>query len=141
MISRVSYRRANVLLNLFELWVGLAGIVSGIIYLTDLPALRQASITLQVGEYLAISWLIMYTISGVLIWAGLLLPSPRLEVAGLCLLGSATAIEGLSIGAHFSISGIGTAIVYLSLTAAAWTRAGLVFKRATDLYSAGRKVH
>src|SRR3954462_2343856 len=73
-------RGRNAVLNIFELWVGLAGVVSGVIFFYDPAAIDNNALAQTIGFGLAATWNIMYFISGLLIWYGLLRPSPRMEV-------------------------------------------------------------
>jgi len=121
-------RGRNAVLNIFELWVGLAGVVSGVIFFYDPAAIDNNALAQTIGFGLAATWNIMYFISGLLIWYGLLRPSPRMEVTGLFILGSATAISGVAIISFFGMRGAATASTLFALAIAAVLRGGFVYK-------------
>jgi hypothetical protein len=120
---RQTLRGRNALLHVFELWVGLAGIVSGIVYFYSPASLDGNAVSRTVGGSVAAVWIVGYAIAGTLIWYGLLKPSPRWEVVGLWLLGSATATNGIAIISVFAIRGVPSSATLIALTAAAWLRA------------------
>jgi hypothetical protein len=121
-------RGRNAVMNVFELWVGLAGIVSGFIFFYDPAAIDHNALAQTIGFGLAATWNVLYFISGAMIWYGLLRPSPRWEVIGLFMLGSATAISGVAIVSFFGMRGAATASTLFALAAAAWLRGGFVYK-------------
>lgn len=123
-------RGRNALINVFELWVGLAGIITGVVFLYDPSAAYKNSLALVVGHTATAAWSMSYFTAGIAIWVGLLKPSPRVEVAGLWILGSATAINGTAIISVFALRGTATAATLFTLTAAAWIRALLVMRAA-----------
>lgn len=123
---RHTLRGRNAILHVFELWVGLAGIVSGIVFFYEPASINRDAISITVGHAAAEAWVLSYLVSGLLIWFGLLRPSPRWEVAALWLLGSATATEGIALIAVFGWHGVATAATLIALTVAAWLRALIV---------------
>lgn len=127
-------RKRNALINLFELWVGLAGVVSGIVYFYSPASLDNNSIARVVGHHMATVWSVGYFIAGLLIILGLIWPQPQWEIAGLWLLGAATAINGLAVLYIFGLRGIATSLTFMTLTLAAWIRGHLV-ARALDQYA------
>lgn len=130
LLSRLEYtlRGRNAIVNIFELWVGMAGILSGIIFFVDPLAISGNVLSKQIGFGLAVLWNILYFICGFLIWYGLLRPSPRWEVVGLLTMGSVTAINGVSIISFFGLRGVATASISISLSVAAWVRGIYVFR-------------
>lgn len=127
-------RGRNALINVFELWVALAGIVSGIYYFVDPNSLQRNSVANQIGNHWAEVWSWLYFCSGVMVAYGLLRPSPRVEVAGLSILGSTTAVNAVAITAVFGTRGVATIATLATLTVASWVRAILVY-RAVQYYS------
>lgn len=126
-------RSRNVILNLFELWVGIAGIASGFVYFYAPASINGNSITITVGHSWAAIWNVIYFIAGLLICYGLIRPSPRWEIVGLYMLGSATAIQGVAIWFVFGLRGMATALTLITLTIASWIRATLVYIVTTSL--------
>jgi hypothetical protein len=123
---RQTLRGRNVLLHVFELWVGLAGIISGIVFFYRPASIDQDALTQTIGRTPSAVWIVGYMLSGAVIWLGLLLPSPRWEVVGLWLLGTATAINGVAIVDIFGFRGVATASTLFALTVASWLRALIV---------------
>jgi hypothetical protein len=78
-------------------------------------------------------WSVAYFASGLIIWFGLLRPSPRVEIAGLYLLGSATSINGIAILSVFGLRGASTSITLFTLTVASWIRASFVMRASLNL--------
>lgn len=130
---QLTLRGRNALLNIFELWVGLAGVISLILFIYDPLAQRNSSISHAIGHKWAVVWQVAYGIAGLMIWYGLLRPSPRWEIAALCVLGSATAINGVAILNLFGLRGITTAATLIALSGASWIRAFLVYNAARRL--------
>lgn len=126
-------RGRNALLNLFELWVGLAGVISGLVFFYDPLSISNNALAHTITFPIAAAWSVSYFFSGLIIWYGLLRPSPRWEVAGLILLGSATAIEGVAIISYFGLRGAATASTLISLAVASWLRSGFVYKAVLRL--------
>lgn len=133
-------RGRNALLNVFELWVGLAGILTGIVFVYSGLSIESSAIDIAVGREVALAWNIGYFMAGVLIWWGLLRPSPRMETVALWGIGTSTAIEAIAVGAVFGVRGSVSVLLLSSLTAAAWIRATIVLHAALQLSleSAGR---
>lgn len=126
-------RGRNALLNVFELWVALAGIVTGVVFFYSPASIDRNALAQTVGHNFSAAWSISYFLAGLIIWFGLLRPSPRLEVAGLWLLGSATAINGIAIFSVFGLRGAATSVTLLSLTVASWIRASFVMRASLAL--------
>jgi hypothetical protein len=123
---RLTLRGRNALLHVFELWIGLAGVISGIVFFYRPASIDQDALTRTIGRTPSAIWIVGYMAAGAIIWFGLLRPAPRWETAGLWLLGSATSINGIAILDIFGWRGVATASTLLALTAAAWLRALIV---------------
>lgn len=130
---QTTQRGRNTLINVFELWIGLAGIIAGIVFFYSPAAIDRNAVTLTLGHTTATIWISGYTIAGLLLWYGLVRPSPKWEIVGLWLLGVATAWNGLAILNIFGLHGTASATTLLALTIAAWTRALIVQSVATNL--------
>lgn len=127
-------RGRNALINVFELWVGLAGIVSGIVFFYSPASLEHNSpVALALGHTTAMIWILGYMIGGFLLWYGLVRPSPKWEVVGLWMLGTATAWNGIAILEVFGARGTASAATLIGLTVAAWIRALIVQTVALNL--------
>jgi hypothetical protein len=126
-------RGRNAILNIFELWVGLAGIITGVVFLYSPASIDNNALSKTIGYLLSAGWNLSYLLAGLLIWLGLLRPSPRWEVVGLYLLGSATAINGVAITSYFGLRGVATASTLFALGIASWLRASFVLKTALRL--------
>lgn len=126
-------RGRNAILNIFEMWVGLAGIIAGVVFIYSPASLDRNALANTIGYKLAATWTIAYMLSGGGIWYGLLRPSPKWEVAALWILGTATAANGVSILSIFGLRGAATAATLISLTMAAWARAWFVQAAALRL--------
>lgn len=124
---RRTLRGRNAIFHVFELWVGLAGMISGIVFFYEPASIDHNSLTQLVGHSFAVAWVLGYMVSGAIIWFGLLRPSPRWETVGLWLLGGATAANGIAIAYIFGWRGIPTAATLISLTLASWVRALVVY--------------
>lgn len=123
---RESIRGRNALFHVFELWVGMAGIVSGIVFFYEPASIDHNAISQTIGHSISEAWVISYMLAGGAIWFGLLKPSPRWEAVGLWLLGTTTSANAIAIAAVFGWRGTPTAATIFALTVAAWTRAILV---------------
>lgn len=119
-------RGRNAIVNVFELWVGMAGILSGVSFFYSPASLDHNSVAVTIGYTAAACWITSYLISGILIWHGLLRPSPKWEIVGLWMLGSATAANSIAILYVFDARGVASAAMLAALTLAAWTRALIV---------------
>lgn len=135
MIERLqtTLRGRNAMLNVFELWVALAGVVTGFVFLYAPSSIDKGSLSQTIGHTLAAVWSISYMCAGFIIWFGLLRPSPRFEIAGLYLLGSATSINGIAILSVFGLRGAATSITLFTLTFASWIRASFVMRASLNL--------
>lgn len=123
---RRTIRGRNSVLHVFELWVGLAGMIAGVVFFYQPASITRDAISISIGHTASEIWVIGYMIAGFLIWYGLLRPSPKWEVAALWLLGSATATEGLAIIDVFGWRGAATSATLIALTLASWIRALIV---------------
>lgn len=128
-----SIRGRNIILNVFEMWVALAGVISGLVFLISPSSIDKNALAQTIGSNLSAIWTLSYFAAGLIIWYGLLRPSPRWEIAGLYLLGGATAINGLAISSIFGLRGVPTAATLLALTVASWLRASFVMRTAIRL--------
>lgn len=126
-------RGRNAVLNVFELWVALAGIITGVVFYYSPSAAYKNALAQTVGHTATGVWSTAYFAAGLIIWFGLLRPSPRFEVAGLYLLGSATAINGIAIVTVFGLRGAATSITLFTLTFASWIRASFVMRASLRL--------
>src|SRR5258706_13320593 len=115
------------------MWVAFAGIVSGIVFFSSPASIDGNAISQTIGHGLSFAWIVGYFSAGVGIWYGLLRPSPRWEVGGLFILGSATSVNGIAILSIFGMRGVATASTLLTLTVAAWIRAVFVLRAAIRL--------
>lgn len=109
------------------MWVGLAGIISGVVFFYNGVSPSGNAVELTIGRSLATAWYIGYFIAGLIVCYGLLRPSPRWEVAGLSLLGGATSINAVAILSHYHSSGIATGVTLFALALASWLRAEFVY--------------
>jgi hypothetical protein len=123
---RQTVRGENAAAHVFELWIGLAGVISGIVFFYQPALIAQDAISVVIGRDAAATWIVSYMVAGALVWWGLLRPSPMWEAAGLWLLGGGTAANGIAIIDVFGWRGVPTAATVIALTAAAWLRALVV---------------
>lgn len=128
-----SLRGTNMLLNVFEMWVALAGVISVVVFFYDPASIDKNALSQTIGYDFSAACNVAYGIAGAIIWYGLLKPSPRWEIVGLFLLGGTTAINGLAIISVFGLRGTPTALTLLALTAASWLRASFVMRTALRL--------
>jgi hypothetical protein len=135
---QTTLRGRNALINVFELWVGLAGIAAGIVFFYSPASIDNNSVAHALGHTVAMIWIIGYTIGGVLLWYGLVRPSPKWEVVGLWMLGTATAWNGIAILEFFGMRGTASAATLLALTVASWIRALIVQTVALNLIKASQ---
>jgi hypothetical protein len=135
---QTTLRGRNALINVFELWVGLAGVISGIVFFYSPASLDDNSVAHALGHSAAILWIIGYTIGGLLLWYGLIRPSPKWEVVGLWMLGTATAWNAIAIVEYFGLRAVASAATLVALTVAAWTRALIVQTVALNLIKAAQ---
>lgn len=126
-------RGRNALLNVFELWVALAGVINGFVFFYSPASIDGGALSQTIGHTFATVWNVSYFAAGLLIWFGLLRPSPRWEVAGVYLLGSATSINAIAIFSVFGLRGASTSITLFTLTIAAWIRASFVMRASLHL--------
>lgn len=132
MLTRLerTVRGRNAIVNGFELWVGLAAISAGIVYLYDPSSVDQGAVAAAIGHTASVVWVLVYTIAGIAMWYGLMRPSPLWECLGLWLLGTATCVESITVFGIFGIHQFAPALILLALTPAAWGRA-LYVQQAT----------
>lgn len=126
-------RGSNAVLNIFEMWVALAGVVSVIVFFYDPASIDGNALSRIIGYDLSAACNIAYGLAGLVIWYGLLRPSPRWEIVGLFILGSTTSVNGLAILGIFGLHGAATATTILALTLAAWIRASYILRTALRL--------
>jgi hypothetical protein len=126
----MTLRGRSVLAHLFELWIGLAGMISALAFFYAPASIDGNALARTFGYAPAAVWTVGYGVAGSLIWYGLLRPSIRMETVGLWVLGGSTSIEGVAIVAVFGGRGAATFVLYFSLTVAAWMRALVVFRGA-----------
>lgn len=126
-------RGRNVILNVFEMWVALAGVISVIVFFYDPASIDGNALSTTIGYNLSAACNIAYGLAGFTIWYGLLKPSPRWEIVGLFILGSTTFVNGLAIGGVYGLRGAATVATLLALTVAAWIRASFVLRTALRL--------
>lgn len=134
-----SLRGRSAILNGFELWVGLAAISTGIVYLYDHASVDQGPVAHEIGHAASVGWMLAYTAAGLAIWYGLLRPAPLWEVIGLWLLGTATAVQAITILGLFGLHQTVPALILLALTPAAWGRALYVQRGALELAETYRR--
>lgn len=125
--DRRSFRRNYLDGNAFEWYLSLAAVVSSLAQFLDVNALYSASVGQQVGRW-ALAWNALFFVGGLMIAVGLAVPTLRVELAGLCLFFSATAINGSAILVVFGTRGIATTLTYAALAAAAYKRGMLVLR-------------
>lgn len=130
---QATLRGRNAMLNVFELWVALAGVITGLVFFYAPASIDKGALAQTIGHALASVWSVSYFAAGLVIWFGLLRPSPRLEIAGLSLLGSATSVNGIAILSVFGLRGAATSITLFTLTFASWIRASFVMRAALHL--------
>jgi hypothetical protein len=133
----LTIRGRNAVLNVFELWVGTAGVISGLIFFVKPLSIDNNALTNTIGYKLSAAWSVAYFLAGLAIWYGLLRPSPRVEVMALFLLGAAVAINGIAIINFFGVRGAASAVTLLSLAMASWLRADFVMRTALRLAQEG----
>lgn len=126
-------RGRNAVLNIFEMWVALAGVVSLVVFFYDPASINRNALAQTIGHTFAAACIVAYGCAGLVIFYGLLKPSPRWEIVGLFILGSTTSVNGLAILSIFGLRGAATAVTLLALTVAAWLRASLVMRTALRL--------
>lgn len=122
-ILRKTLRGQNAVENIFEVWLALAGILSGFVFFYEPAAIDGNALSRTIGYWPSLAWTVAYFASGVLLIYGLFRVSPRWEIFGLFLYGSAAVANGLAIINVFGTRGVATTALYLSLSAAAWVRA------------------
>lgn len=127
-VRRHLRRRATDLLAAsFELWIALAAIVTAATYVIAPELLKFSALGREV-DVLGVVWSAMYAGGGLSIFYGLLRPSLRFELAGLCLLGTAAAVNAVAIYALCGPSGLGSSLTYASLLPACAMRGYLVWR-------------
>ncbi len=126
-------RGRNAILNAFELWIALAGIIAGILLAYTPGSIDGNALAKIIGRNEAIGYTTAYAIAGLMIWVGLLKPTPRWEIAGLWILGAGAAANGIAIVSVFGIRGGFAALTLFALTIAAWIRALVVTSAALRL--------
>jgi hypothetical protein len=124
--ERRHWRSSYLLANAFEVWVAVAAITSSVATFLA-PAASKTSIS-KVGPWDGNVWSVMYFAGAVLMLWGLSKPDPRSEIAGLSLLGCATAMNALAIVAVNGTVGVPSMLTYLGIAAAALCRAWLVLR-------------
>lgn len=133
---RQTLRGRNAVAHVFELWIGLAGIIAGIVFAYQPASISTDAVAAATGRDIAAIWVCAYALAGVAIWWGLLHPSIRWEAVGLWLLGTATAVEGVAVIDLFGWHGAATASLLFALTVASWLRAITVQVDARALVTA-----
>ncbi len=123
---RRTTRGRRAIANIFELWVALAGIISGAIFFYSPASIDNNALAQTIGYAFSAFTVVLYLIAGGLVWAGLLRPQPRWEITGLWLMGTATGSNGIAIVSVFGVRGIAFSATLLSFMAASWIRALVV---------------
>lgn len=123
--------RGHLRFHIYEVCTAIAAIMGGIALLIS-PGLQSASISKGAGS-LAQIWCCLYIIGGTLTVAGLTRSSPRLEVAGLSLFASATAINGSAILLISGAGGWGSGSMFIALCVAALIRAYILVRTFTTI--------
>lgn len=128
-IDRRSFRRGYFLGNAYEAWAAMAALLAGVAFLLEPGSASSSTVARQAGA-LAIVWGLLYAGGGLTVLLGLWLPSPRVELAGLCMFSSAAAIDGLTLLVFRFPEGLRVALLYLSFVAAGAMRAYLLLRLA-----------
>lgn len=134
--TRREIRNAYLVANAFELFAALLALVACTSYLVEPQNLSDGSIGhIQFPD---LFWNGMYGLGAALVIAGLALISPRVEVVGLCLFGSAVAIQAIAVGDFRGWSGAAAVAIYAGFAGAsglrAWVlvQAVLLYRHETD---------
>lgn len=127
--DRRRFRPSYLLANSFEAAIAIAAFASGVLFIVEPAAVRDSAVA-QVGGYLAILWGALYGYGGLFVLAGLTSPSPRLELVGLSLFGSASLIDAFALAIARGPAGARLVLVYLAFSAASCLRAFLVLRLA-----------
>lgn len=128
-IDRRSFRRGYFLGNAYEAWAAMAAVLAGVAFLIEPDSVQSSTVARQAGA-LTLLWGLLYAGGGLMVLIGLWLPSPRVELAGLCMFSSAAAIDGVSLLVFRFPVGIRVALLYLSFVAAGAMRGYLVLRLA-----------
>lgn len=125
--ERRGARRSYAWINSFELMLAVSALVGGVVNIVNPETSAHSSLGELFG-YLALLWAGANVIAGAAIIVGLLRPSMRLEVAGLCLLAGSIAGQAVAITAERGWIGVAIAVFYIGWAAAAVIRARLVIR-------------
>jgi hypothetical protein len=121
------WRVRYVLANSFELAIALAAVVAGVTLLLDSHALAQTSVGRGV-QGLAPVWSVLYSFGGAGMIGGLLWPSVRAEIAGICLFVPALLTDAAAVWLYAGVNGVAPMTTYLTVAAAACARAWCVMR-------------
>lgn len=122
-------RRSYALINSFELMTAISAAVGGLAALLQPSTTAHSSLGSLFG-YLALLWAGANVVSGIMIVVGLVKPSVRIEVAGLCILAGSIGGQAVAIMAERGWIGVGIAVFYTGWASAAIIRARLVMRLA-----------
>lgn len=118
-----------VLANAFEFWIALTALAAAVTFVLDPAALADSSVGQQAGAY-AWMWNALYFFGSGGVLLGLLLPSPRQELAGLALLSAAALVNGVAVIVVRGATGAAASGTYFAFVLAAGMRTYLVWKIA-----------
>lgn len=93
--------------HIFEVWIALAAAVSGVTYFAGAPSVATSTVSV-VAPHLAAIFSALYGVGGIAVLVGLWLGSPRIEGAGLNLLGAGVLVAAGGIVAVLGSRGLVT---------------------------------
>jgi hypothetical protein len=121
-------RRSRFIINIFEVWVASAALISGVTYLIGKGSIASKAVEVLAPD-LVVMFSLLYAAGGLLVLWGLWRGSPPWETAGLALLATGITIVALSLFAILGKEGATSAILQVGLVVACLIRIHLLMKR------------
>lgn len=115
----------------FEGAVGFAAVLGGVVYFIDPHSLLEASIGRGLGGLIGV-WSVLYFLGGVGILWGLVRPSLRIELVGLCLYMPAVLTNGVAVTLIAGAKGVPYAATFVAVAVAVVVRARAVWELAVE---------
>jgi hypothetical protein len=103
--------------HVFELWLGIAAILSSVTFFVSPESRERSSVGMALSPY-DLLWTVGYGSGGLLIVYGLFRTRPRFEAAGLSLIAAASALQAIAVLVVRGLPGTAAAAVLLAVAVA-----------------------
>lgn len=125
-------RRAYLVANAWELVIAVAAIVAAVAFFLYPDSGTRTAVGQVLHPY-DIAWNLAYGTSGFFVVFGLVRPSPRVELAGLWLLGAAVTINAVAVVALAGGRAVFPLLTYIAIIIACFVRGHTITTAGRDL--------